>query len=135
MSHDQDVQAIESMYQEALTAFRAGDLETVLDHWVDDGVYLWPAVPPALGKAAIRSAYEGFFAEWTAEETFYRHGTEVSGDLAYSRFSTDLVLTPKPGGEPNRMNLHGIHVYRRTPDGWRFKVVIAIDVPAGTPHE
>jgi ketosteroid isomerase-like protein len=117
------------MYDEALAAFKKGDLEAVLDHWEDDGAYLWPAVPPSIGKAAIRVSYEAFFAQWTAEEIFHRYEIEISGDLAYSRFGTNLTLTPKNGGEPNRMTLEGIHVLHKRPSGWKFKVVIAINVP------
>lgn len=121
--------AIIHMYEDALSAFRRGDLTVVLSHWEDDGAYLWPAVPPAIGKREISAVYEAFFAQWTAEEKFYRHELLVSGDLAYSRFGTELTLYPKNNGEPLRMTLQGTHVYRRSAFGWRFKAVIAIDVP------
>lgn len=124
-----EAEAIKQMYDEALVAFRKGDLEAVLGHWEDDGAYLWPAVPPSIGKAAIRASYEAFFAQWTAEEIFHRYEIEISGDLAYSRFGTNLTLTPKNGGEPNHMTLEGIHVLHKRPSGWKFKVVIAINVP------
>jgi len=34
-----------------------------------------------------------FFAQWTADERFYRHELVISGDLAYSRFGTELTFT------------------------------------------
>jgi ketosteroid isomerase-like protein len=125
-----EAQAIDRMYAEALRSFQIGDLDGVLSHWDEGGAYLWPAVPPAIGKNAIRSAYQGFFAEWTAAEIYRPEKVEVSGDLAYRRFSTDLVLTPKAGGPPKKLKLNGVHVYGRHADGsWKFKVVIAIDAP------
>jgi ketosteroid isomerase-like protein len=132
-SNESDADAIKKMYDVALVAFKEEDLPALLDHWEDDGAYLWPAVPPAIGKKAIRTVYEGFFAQWKAEEIFRRYELEISGDLAYSRFGSRLTLSPKAGGEPNRMTLQGIHVYHRRPDGWKFKVVIAINVPGDTP--
>ncbi|WP_448192063.1 YybH family protein [Azospirillum sp. sgz301742] len=131
----QQVRVIDDMYAGALKSFQAGDLDGVLGHWHEDGVYLWPAVPPAIGKQQIRAAYEGFFAAWTAAETYHKHEIEVLGDLAYRRFSTELTLTPKPNGPQSRngsvrMRLNGIHVYKRAEDGsWLFKVVIANDAP------
>lgn len=124
------IEHIDAMYAEALRSFETDDLDALLNHWEDDGVYLWPAVPPAMGKQAIRAAYEGFFSNWTAKEIYKKHEIEVSGDLAYRRFSTDLTLTPKSAGPPTQLRLNGIHIYRRQPDGnWRFKVVIAINEP------
>jgi uncharacterized protein (TIGR02246 family) len=128
MNDPRDEAALIAMYDEALDAFRKGDLETVLDHWEDDGAYLWPAVPPAIGKQEIRAAYQGFFRSWTAEEVFYRHELSVSGDLGFCRFGTELTLHPKAGGVPTHMTLQGTHIYRRSSNGWRFKVVIAIEV-------
>ena len=127
----EDELAIKKMYDEALTAFRRGDLEGVLDHWEDDGAYLWPAVKPSIGKVEIRAAYEAFFSEWSADEKFYRHEMVVSGDLAYSRFGTELTLTPKIGGTRTRMTLQGTHIYHKNANKWKFKLVMAIIVPEG----
>lgn len=125
-----DVHAIDAMYAEALQSFQQGDLDAVLSHWDDDGVYLWPAVPPAIGKAAIKASYAEFFSAWTAKEIYHPHEIEVSGHLAYRRFSTELTLMPKSGGQPTQMKLNGVHVYRKHPMGlWRFKIVIAINMP------
>ena len=70
----------------------------------------------------------GLLLSVTADEVFYRHELEVSGDLAFCRFGTELTLCPRAGGTPTKMTLQGIHVYRRRPSGWKFKVVIAIGV-------
>jgi ketosteroid isomerase-like protein len=127
----EDVAEIDAMYADALRHFEAGDLEGVLAHWEDDGAYLWPAVPPAIGKSAIRTAYQGFFSAWSAKEIYEPHEIDISGDIAYRRFSTDLTLTPKAGGESSRLKLNGIHIYERRDGGpWKFKVVIAINVPS-----
>jgi ketosteroid isomerase-like protein len=129
LSEEDDSRAIRRMYEEALAAFKRKDLNAVLDHWEEDGAYLWPAVAPAIGKEEIRAAYEAFFAQWTADEIFYRHDLGISGNLAYSRFGTELTLFPNGGGPPTRMTLQGTHVYCRRPSGWKFKIVIAINVP------
>jgi uncharacterized protein (TIGR02246 family) len=125
-----DEHAIVQMYETALEAFRREDLEGVLEHWAEDGAYLWPAVSPAIGKVEIRSAYIQFFTAWTAEERFMRHDLTVSGDLAYSRFGTELKLTPKAGGNASLMTLQGTHVYIRVDGHWRFKAVTAVAVPS-----
>src|SRR6266700_1088113 len=93
-----EISKIDDMYAEALIAFQKGDLNGVLNHWNEEGVYLWPAIPPAIGKESIRTAYQKFFDEWSAEETYHKYEIEVSGKLAYRRFSTELKLTPKAGG-------------------------------------
>jgi uncharacterized protein (TIGR02246 family) len=122
--------ALDQMYAEALKAFQTSDLEGVLNHWAEDGAYMWPAVPPAVGKEAIRAVYVEFFEKWEANEIYRPEPPRISGDLAYRRFSTDLTLTPKAGGESNHMRLNGVHVYSKQADGsWKFSVVIAIDAP------
>lgn len=123
--NDAEAKAIDAMYAEALKAFEAGDIPGVLDHWSADGEYMWPAIDPAIGKAAIQKAYEGFFANWTANEKYSPEPISISGDLAQRRFGTELSLTPKVGGSPKRMRLNGIHVYRKESGKWMFKVVIA----------
>jgi uncharacterized protein (TIGR02246 family) len=127
---NQDIQAINAMYAKAVQAFEKGDLDTVLSYWEDDGVYLWPAIAPAIGKAAIKKAYKEFFDTWTATEIYHPHEIEVSGNLGYRHFSTEVTLTPKSGGPPTHMKLSGVHIFRRGPQGsWRFKIVIDINVP------
>ena len=74
-----DVTAIDAMYASALRSFQAGDLEAVLDHWEETGAYIWPAVPPSIGKEAIRAAYEGFFTTWTAQETYQPTRSQYRG--------------------------------------------------------
>jgi ketosteroid isomerase-like protein len=129
-NNTEDQAMLIAMYDDALHSFAKGDLEAVLQHWEDDGAYLWPAVPPAIGKQEIRAAYEGFFQNWRAEEIFHRHELTVSGDMGFCRFGTELTLYPKSGGPPANMTLQGIHIYKKRGDGWRFKCVIAIDIPS-----
>jgi hypothetical protein len=46
--------------------------------------------------------YTAFFARWTAEEVFFRHELEVSEDLPFSRFGTELTLYPKTGSRDDK---------------------------------
>jgi ketosteroid isomerase-like protein len=125
-----DVHAIDAMYAEALQSFQTGDLDAVLTHWEDDGFSLWPAVPLAIGKSAIKASLRGILRRLDGARSLQAARNRGFGKYWLSAFFNRSVLTPKSGGQPMQMKLNGVHVYRKQPKGlWRFKIVIAVSTP------
>jgi len=45
----------------------------------------------------------------------------VSGDLALQRYTYELTVTPKAGGDPVELSGYGFHVFERQRDGsWKL---------------
>ena len=71
---------------EALVAAESRkDIEAALAFWGDDAVVHMEGAPPLVGKAAVRSTYQEFFASGFVEFTATITDIEVarSGELAY----------------------------------------------------
>jgi len=59
---------IEELHRKDLEASRAGDFDTLLSLWTEDGVLLMPGMKPVIGKGAI----EAYMDEQAAVSLTYR---------------------------------------------------------------
>ena len=116
-----DVEAINSMRERAVPVFNRGDVDAIMSFFTDDAVVMAPNSPPAIGKDAVRSLWQAFFGQFTAEETLSSHEILMFGDWAFERGSYTVTLTPKSGGGPIQDNGKIIFVWQRQPDGsWKI---------------
>ena len=69
--------------------------------------------------------------QWRIEWLAFRHDeTEVSGDLAFHRFSYSWRLEPKSGGQLQVAHGKGLHILRRCDDGnWKIAREVRNDRP------
>ncbi len=107
-------------------AANAGDVETLVGLYAEDGTRYSPDGTVGSGPEAMRA-----FAEGVASTPGFRlvavgePVVEVSpgADMAYTLNELDLT-TAGPDGELSVQRLRDFHTWRREPDGWRIVVDI-----------
>jgi uncharacterized protein (TIGR02246 family) len=79
-----DEQIIRSRAREMAEAVAAKDPDRTVGFYAEDGVFLWPGTPLAEGRAAIRSAWDGFMKLPGFDLDFWPVRVTVSdaGDMA-----------------------------------------------------
>ena len=118
-----DIDAINRLNEQANAAWEAGDVESFLDIFTDDVVWLPPGQPDVFGKEACRSWAQGALDRSTYEQvTKPSEEVVVASDWAFDRFRVSWVSTPRAGGEAKQTDFRGFHILRRQVDG-SWKVV------------
>jgi len=80
-----------------------------------------PNAPAAVGKEAIKSAWQASFDQFASELTITTEETETAGDWTFGRGTYTVVLTPKAGGEPTEDTGKWLSISRRQTDGsWKI---------------
>jgi len=115
------VNAIKSVLARWRESVNAGDADGLLALVTDDLEMIPPGVAPMRGAEA-HQFLRGFTDEGKANlSPFKDEGVIVSGDLALQRYTYELTITPKDGGDPVEMSGHGFHVFQRQRDGsWKL---------------
>ena len=111
-----EVTAVERVIDNWINAANANDPDKVLSLVCDNVEAIPPDHAPVTGADA-HQLYRGFFEPYNF--AFNSNTTElvVSGDWALRRYSYNITLTPKAGGDPISMQGHGIHIFHREADG------------------
>jgi ketosteroid isomerase-like protein len=116
--HDVAVDAanVNSVIEQYIDAANGNNPEGLLTFVCDDVEAIPPEQAPVSGADA-HQLYRSFFVPY--HFAFDSKTTElvVSGDWAFRRYSYDITLTPKGGGDPIKMLGHGLHLFRRKLDG------------------
>ena len=91
--------AINSASDEFAKAGDAKDLDKVMSFYTDDAVLFVPSVPAAVGKDAVRKAWQGFLSGPPSKVDINETIIDVaaSGDLAFERGSFTLTTTDAKG--------------------------------------
>jgi len=91
--------AINSTSDEFAKATETKDLDKVMSYYTDDAVLFAPSSPAAVGKDAVRKAWQGFLAgpasKIDVNETII--DVAASGDLAFERGSFTITTTDAKG--------------------------------------
>ena len=112
------VNAISTRYSSALNA---GDLDSWLSLWTDDGIQLPPGEPPVVGKDQIRARNQGLLDEFTVNLSSTSAEVGVAGDWAFDRGAYTATLTPKGGGRTIPIDGKYLTILKRQPDGsWKI---------------
>jgi len=122
-----DMDAINKIREDFITAFNAGDAAKIGDLYADDAVQMPGDGSPTLkGRAAIIERNKGFFEAFNVKMTITPSRNAVSGDLAYDEGTYAIELTPKKAGsKPMSEEGRYVIVLRREAGGW--KVIEDID--------
>jgi uncharacterized protein (TIGR02246 family) len=112
-----DQAVLAGMGERYVANMESGDVERYLSLWADDGIQMPPNAPQVYGKSNIRTRVAQVFDNFNASMSINTEEIVVVGDLAYTRGTYLLDLTPKAGGEPMRVDGKFLTVYRRQPDG------------------
>lgn len=93
------VGAIEGRYKAWMEAIRMKDLDTIVDMYADDAMYMPPGRPPLSGKAAVRENWAGYLQR-DSFEAVYTPTIQVSeaGDMGYDIGHYEISM--KKEGKP-----------------------------------
>ena len=115
-----DVDSIKALFAPFSTIIASGDLEGWLNLFTEDVVFMAPNSLVSEGKDAIRGRAKRHFDQFDMEETISIEEIEVSGDLAFMRYSYTFQITPKTGGETDHASGKALAILKRQANGsWK----------------
>jgi uncharacterized protein (TIGR02246 family) len=109
-------QAIREVDAAWIEAVNAGDLDRLLGMMAEGVVFLNPGQEP-MGREGFGPGFLGAHREARIVCLSELDEVVVVGDLAYARSRDSLAVTPRAGGDTERLAGHRLTVYRRRPDG------------------
>jgi ketosteroid isomerase-like protein len=120
---------IEAAFYEAL---QSGDIDKLMACWADEDeiVCVHPGGPRVVGAGAIRSAFDGMFANGNIKATPQRVRKIESLASAVHNVLEKIEVMTKEG--PREAYVIATNVYHKTAQGWRM---VAHHASPGTPRE
>ncbi|MBS0388774.1 MAG: nuclear transport factor 2 family protein [Proteobacteria bacterium] len=107
------------------------DIDRIVSYWADDAIVMEPGQEPVEGMAAIRAYVTtslhtpGFKIHWVSSDPVF----SADGTLAYMR-GRDEMTAPNAHGALTTVQMRGVSIWRRDPDGvWRCVVDISNELP------
>ena len=121
VGHDEALQEVKGVIGDWRNAVNAGDIDRILRIAADDLEMMPPGQSPVVGRDA-HEFLRGFVGQFEADlKPFTNEEVIVCGDWAFQRYSYDLTVTPRTGGDPVIEHGDGIHMFRRDATGsWRL---------------
>jgi uncharacterized protein (TIGR02246 family) len=124
MKVDPEAQFIEVVY--ALEdAYKANDVDRIMEFYADDVVTILPGIPPLEGKEAVRADWEYMLDTYKLDREAELVYVNVDGDSAVRRMEWTNTLTPKDGGEPIVESGNCIFGFKKVDDEWKLAWEIA----------
>lgn len=119
-----DIAAINELYKQYCLSGNAGDLESFLSLWEDNAIRMQPDVPAFFGKENIRTFFKVPFEQFNTNVAIYGDTeVQVEEDLAFSRGTYTLSLTPKEGGPTTHIDGKWLDILKRQVDGsWKIYI-------------
>jgi ketosteroid isomerase-like protein len=126
----QEIKRVNETVDAEVRAIEDDDIEGYLAVLAEDALFLPPGLP-SMGGEELRASLREFLEQWRVEWLGFRHDeTEISGELAFHRFSYSWRLEPKSGGQLQVAHGKGLHILRRCDDGnWRIAREVRNDRP------
>jgi uncharacterized protein (TIGR02246 family) len=123
-SVEEEVAAINELYNQYCIHANAGDLDNFLSLWEDNAIRMDPDKPSIIGKEKIRSFFEPSFEQFSVDVAVYGNTEiQISGDIAFSRGTYTLSLTPKEGGPTTHFDGKWLDIDKRQTDGsWKIYI-------------
>jgi uncharacterized protein (TIGR02246 family) len=112
--------SIQTVLQRYETALNHNDIDTILDLYGRDPVFMPQHARALVGRAAVRAGYEQVFASIKLAIRFDVHEVEEAGDWAWARTSSAGRTTLLSAGiEVNEGN-NELFVFRRESGEWKI---------------
>jgi len=131
---NRDVDAINQMREDTVTALGNNDLESWLAAWAEDAAIMPPNEMPILGRDEIGKWGKAFFDQMRILE-FRRIPKEVTvaGDWAYAWGHFEGKVVARAGGEPFPMNIKYLEILRKQSDqSWKiWRHMFSDNMPSG----
>jgi len=98
----------------------SGNVDGILELYSSAPVFMPEFAPPAVGRAAVRSAYESVFATLKLDGRFTVHEIEVVSDRAWVRTSGSGRFTVLATGVEADIASSELFVFKREDGAWRI---------------
>jgi ketosteroid isomerase-like protein len=112
-----DRDMIAKQIEEFIRAYEAGDLAGVMDYYAPDMIKLRQNAPPE-SRAQTQERVAGVFRDFSGRLAVVNDEIVASGDLAYTRGTLKLTLTPRAGGPPLVIERRFLEIWRRSSGRW-----------------
>ena len=114
--------AIERTLASYNAALNGGDTAAVLPLYTDDGVFMAPFSRPAIGKAAVKKAYDNVFGKLKFDVAFdIAEVVRMSPTWAYVRTNSAGTTVHSPSGAKTAEGNQELFVMNKGSDGrWRI---------------
>jgi steroid delta-isomerase-like uncharacterized protein len=118
--HKSSHRAIEQIRKTAAQAVKNGNVDTYVELFTEDGIYMWPNAPSIIGQKALRTWFKRRFAEYSAALKKTVEEIVIQEDWAYERGSEVAKVTTRSTGEVNVIHGKYINIYHKQSDGsWK----------------
>jgi len=116
--------AVRASLEKQLNAYQQrlaqGNVEGILDLYSADPVFIPEYAPPAVGREAVRKAYEWVFATLKLNGRFIVHEAEVIGDTAWVRTNSTGRFTVIATGVEGDVANSELFVFKREQGAWKI---------------
>jgi len=96
------------------------NIDAILELYSADPVFMPEYAPPAVGREAVRKAYEWVFANLNLEGKFIFHEAEVIGDSAWVRTNSSGRLTVVATGAKADVANSEFFLFKREDGAWKI---------------
>lgn len=111
---------IETVIKSYETALNTNDIETILNLYGNEPVFMPQNAPALIGREAVRAGYQHVFATLSLNIRFEIHEVETAGDWAWARTSSagrQQVLASNTESDEGNNELF---VFRREGADWKI---------------
>ena len=102
-------------------ALATNNVEALVVLYTDNGVFMRPQMPAAVGREALRQAYKDVFATLKVNLTFTVHEVEALGDMAWLRGTSNGRVKVLASGAESADSYHQLVVFRREAGAWKIR--------------
>ncbi len=122
MSSGADSIAIRRTLSDYQTALNASNVDSVMPLYTEDGVFMPPQSASAVGKTAVRAAYEAVFKAITLHVRFnIAEVVEMGPEWAFARTNSGGTVTVHATGARSTEANQELFIFRKGADGkWRI---------------
>ena len=116
-----DEAAINAIWPTYVSSLEAGDIDTWLSLWTEDGVQMPPNEAPVIGKDQLRKRNGAALDLFTVAIDITNQEVGVAGDWAFSRGVYTATFAPKDGSNPIPVDGKFMTILSRQSDGgWKI---------------
>lgn len=115
-----ELQTIQEVVKTYETALNQNDIETILDLYGTEPVFMPQHAGALVGREAVRAGYEHVFNTLKLAITFEIHEVEETGDTAWARTSSAGRTRVLAAGIEVEEGNNELFVFRREGKGWKI---------------
>lgn len=114
--------AVEATWRTYCSSLKAGDADTWIALWDENGIQLPPGAPMVVGRKNIEKAIRGALqAVSFVDFTIDLAETETAGNLGFARGTYAATMKPQAGGPEAAINGKYLTVFKKQSDGsWKI---------------